>query len=142
MAKSIVRPTTHKQKQSQPAKNANKQVRNWVWMFMTFNQFIHYQIKLAWGKYFHKQCIGFFPQVILVYVRRFFINNSLSNNYLHHWLFLLSSLWVKKFFHQWYLLFYLIFATGLGGFTSKGHWFSSCYPIRFGGFLLNCKIGF
>ena len=105
--------------------------------------FIDFSLSWINGGAFFPLLIALFSSSKLSYkVRRFFTNVSLSNNYLYHRFFLLSSLWVKRFFHHRYLRFYLIFLTRLRDFISKGHWFSSCYPMRFGGFLPNYKVLF
>ena len=75
-------------------------------------------------------------------IRRFFIDISLSNNYPLHQFFLLSSLWVRRFFHWQYLWFYLILPIGLEGFKSKRYWFFSCYHIRFRGFFTQLQSSF
>ena len=42
-------------------------------MLLTSNQFTYYWMKLRWGKYFLKQPIGFYPQVILFRLEGFLL---------------------------------------------------------------------
>ena len=160
MVKPTVRPTLLKRKQGQPAGDANKRTKTWIYMLVTFNNLsvilANNQMELAWVKsslnFSPSQIDGraLFPLLIaLVFllnlsykVKRFFTYSS-SIKQLSSLLDFSSSItfWDKRFFfHQQYLWLYLLLPIVIEGFLyQRNTGFPLFLPIGCGGFLTSCK---
>ena len=131
MARPTVKPTgtaTTKRKQGWPANSASKRAKNWTytgsrnnqplirWWLDSFSFFAKFPI---FSNLIYKS-IRFPPQSYPIKLRDFLLLAVYQTIFLIIWFFLLSSDWVRRFFH-WQISFnlFLSFPTGLRGFLHQ-----------------------